>query len=92
MVKPKNYDNLTCLEDIGSASTPKGNRELSYAPSSKGDENEKALQDDIEILAINSANKGLKRPCPKEAPSLGTKVQHLFIHFVFATPMFQLPS
>jgi hypothetical protein len=47
---------------------------LFNAPSSKGDENEKTLQDDTKILARNSANKGLKRPCPKEAPSLGAKV------------------
>ncbi len=92
MVEPKNYNNSTCSEDASSASTLEGDCELNYAPSLKGDENEKTLQDDIEIPARNSTNKGLKRPCPKEAPSLRAKVQHLFIQFVFATLMFQLPS
>lgn len=51
----------------------------SYQPSSKGDENNEAFQDDAEIPFGSSTNKGIKIPCLTQEPSLKSKVETNFL-------------
>jgi hypothetical protein len=65
MVDGKDDLGLDCSKDTSSASKTQNDAQgSSYQSSSEGDENTKALQDDVEIPLGSSTNKGLKKPCP----------------------------
>jgi hypothetical protein len=50
----------------------------SYQPSSKGDENTEAFQDDVEIPFRSSTNEGFERPCLIQEPNFKSKVEFFF--------------